>query len=152
MLFKWWPSCLGVGGWKGQKDMGSSFSVLPLTCHLALGKSVELIGWKNVTSRKREMQNWNIAAKSEQVCLGMSLLHFLGVVVCDLILVTLSTVQAHAAVQFSYQTAVCSWLTRGRASQRGHGRWKPCLMPRGGGGHLFLRYVVFQPNVFQIFF
>lgn len=152
MLLKWWPSCLHVGGWKGQKARGSLHSVLPLTCHLALGKSVELTGWKNKTCRKREIQTWNIAAKAEPVCLGMPLLHFLGVVVCDLILVTLSTVQPHAAVQFSYQTAICSWLTRGRASQRGHGRWNPCLMPKGHGGHLFLWYVVFQPNVFQIFF
>lgn len=106
---------------------GSLLSVSPLACHVPLGKSAEMFWQENTTFKKRKIQNWNIAAKSEPVCLVMALLHFLGVVIRGLMLIISSAMQAHAAVQFSYQLATFSWLTRGRASQRGHGRWNPCF-------------------------
>lgn len=63
--------------------------------------------------KKRKRQNWNVLNLNN--CLNYNvwsivpLLPFLGVVVCDLIFVIFSALQAHAAEQFSYQTEICSW-------------------------------------------
>lgn len=57
--------------------------------------------------------------------------------------VVLSAVQARAAVQSSRPAAVCSGL-RGRASQKGHGTWDPCLVPGGEGDIYFCDMLVFS--------
>lgn len=128
LLFKWWLSCLDTGGWKRQKEV---ISILSVT---------------NLPSGLGKYQTEILVLKPNQ-CVWECHCWALWFVASSL-----SPVQAHAAVQYSSQAAVSSWLTRDKASQRGHGRWNPCLTPRGDRGHLFLQYVVFQPQLLQMSF